>query len=103
MFVIVLPLGAIITVTITGAEGLHPVIVSGTSFCAWIPVFNPIFTIYFIKPYRYAVFGRMISALQKPTRTSDSTVISAGTRQPASTFPENFTPLEPPVTDTVEH
>ena len=70
MFVIVLPLGAVIVVTITGAEGLHSVIVSGTSFCAWIPVVNPIFTIYFIKPYRHAVFGRLIAKRRQSRRLS---------------------------------
>ncbi|KAH7722836.1 hypothetical protein AAVH_09651 [Aphelenchoides avenae] len=80
MFVFVLPLGAGIVVVISGAVGLRSVIVSSTSFCSWIPVVNPIFTIYFIKPYRHALLGSLIAKLRR-SRVAQTTSVTVGSFQ----------------------
>ncbi|KAH7716713.1 7TM GPCR protein [Aphelenchoides avenae] len=52
VFTMFLPLGTIIVVASFGLEGLHGVLMSTSSFCSYIPVLNPVMTLYFIKPYR---------------------------------------------------
>lgn len=52
---IVIPFCGSIAVLCLGVKQLHLLVISCTSFVSWIPVVNPLCTMYFIKPYRRAI------------------------------------------------
>lgn len=60
-----MPTAGLVLGLILNAESCRLFVVAATRCSAYIPVINPIVTVYFIRPYRYAIFGTLFDVTRK--------------------------------------